>query len=61
MKQYASTVDIIIADGGSTDGSLDLSFLEDNSIRALLTKTDTGKLSAQMRMAFDYLLREKYE
>jgi dolichol-phosphate mannosyltransferase len=61
MKIYAKTVDIIVADGGSTDGSLEPDFLETVSVRALLTKTGPGKLSAQMRMAFAYALDEGYE
>jgi dolichol-phosphate mannosyltransferase len=54
-------VDIIVADGGSTDDSLPHIFLRQQNVRALLTKTGSGKLSAQMRMAFDYALRQGYE
>jgi len=61
MKKFSSAIDIIIADGGSDDGSLDPAFLQQQNVRTLLTKTDAGKLSAQMRMAFDYALREGYE
>ncbi len=53
-------VDIVIADGGSTDGSLDPAFLRDHKVRALLTKTGPGKLSAQLRMAYAWCLREGY-
>lgn len=52
--------DVIIADGGSTDGSLDHGFLRDHGVRVLLTKTGPGKLSAQLRMAYAYCLREGY-
>lgn len=61
MKQYSSVIDIIVADGGSTDGSLEGDFLKSVNVRALLTKTGPGKLSAQMRMAFAYVLHEGYE
>ena len=61
MQKYADKVDIIIADGGSTDGSLAPSFLRQHKVRALLTKTGPGKLSAQMRMAFAYVLDEGYQ
>lgn len=61
MVQYADLVDIIIADGGSTDGSLDPDFLESHRVTALLTKTGPGKLSAQMRMAFSFALNAGYE
>ena len=53
-------VDVIIADGGSTDGSLDHDYLVANGVRALLTKTGPGKLSAQLRMAYAWALREGY-
>lgn len=61
MTSYSEKVDIIIADGGSTDGSLELEFLKKAKVRALLTKTGPGKLSAQMRMAFAYALAEDYD
>lgn len=61
MKQYSKGVDIIVADGGSTDGSLEEKFLKTVNVRTLLTKTGPGKLSAQMRMAFAYVLDQGYE
>ncbi|WP_288415608.1 glycosyltransferase family 2 protein, partial [uncultured Novosphingobium sp.] len=54
-------VDVIVADGGSTDGSLDLPYLRERGVRALLTKTGPGKLSAQLRMAYAWCLDEGYE
>jgi hypothetical protein len=60
-KPFSKMVDIVIADGGSTDGSLEPRFLKDCGIRALLTKLGGGKLSAQMRMAFAWALSEGYE
>ncbi|MCO6363410.1 MULTISPECIES: glycosyltransferase family 2 protein [unclassified Paracoccus (in: a-proteobacteria)] len=53
--------DTIVADGGSTDGSLDQAFLVEQGVRTRLTKTGPGKLSAQLRMAYAYCLREGYE
>lgn len=61
MERYAGKIDIIVADGGSTDGSLEADFLKTVSVRVLLTKTGPGRLSAQMRMAFAYVLSEGYE
>lgn len=61
MKQYVDKVDVIVADGGSTDGSLEDDFLKSVGVRALLTKKGPGKLSAQMRMAFAYTLHAGYE
>lgn len=54
-------VDVVVADGGSTDGSLDLDFLRSVGVRALLTKTGPGKLSAQLRMAYGWCLAQGYE
>lgn len=61
MKKFAKQIDIVVADGGSTDGSLELDFLRSQNVRALLTKKGKGKLSAQMRMAFAWALAEGYE
>lgn len=61
MSKYASQIDIVVADGGSTDGSLEPDFLKAQKVHALLTKRGPGKLSAQMRMALAYALNEGYE
>ncbi len=61
MRKYANQFDIVIADGGSTDGSLEPNFLNSVGVRTLLTKLGPGKLSAQMRMAFAYALGQGYE
>jgi glycosyltransferase involved in cell wall biosynthesis len=56
-----SQTDIIIADGGSTDGSLEHGRLQSLGVKALLVKKDRGKLSAQLRMAYAFALDEGYE
>jgi dolichol-phosphate mannosyltransferase len=61
MKDISKDIDIIIADGGSTDGSIELEFLKSCNVRALLTKKDKGKLSAQLRMAYKFALDEGYD
>jgi len=61
MQAYGSAVDLIIADGGSTDGSLTPELMQEVKAKALLVKTGPGKLSAQMRMAMDYCMAEGYE
>lgn len=61
MQEYAELVDVIVADGGSTDGSLDAALMQEVGAKALLVKRGPGKLSAQMRMAFDYVLAQGYE
>lgn len=53
-------VDVIVADGGSTDGSLDPEFLRAAGVRALLTKRGPGRLGAQLRMAYAWCLDEGY-
>lgn len=53
--------DIVIADGGSTDGSLEPERLKALGVRALLVKRDRGKLSAQLRMAYGFALDEGYD
>jgi glycosyltransferase involved in cell wall biosynthesis len=56
-----SIADIIIVDGGSTDGSLELESLQQNGVRGLLVKTGAGKLSAQLRCAYAFALDQGYE
>ena len=52
--------DIIIVDGGSTDGSLGLESLRQTRVRGLLVKTGPGKLSAQLRCAYAFALGNGY-
>jgi len=61
MTEIAKIIDIIIADGGSTDGSTDHEYLKSKGVRTLLVKRDKGKLSAQLRMGLAYALRQGYE
>jgi dolichol-phosphate mannosyltransferase len=61
MTPLASTLDVIIADAGSTDGSLDLDFLRKSKVRALLVKKGGGRVGAQLRMAFGWAMRQGYE
>jgi len=60
IRDAALPVDVIVADGGSTDSSLDSDFLTSAGVRGLLTKTGPGKLSAQLRMAYAWCMREGY-
>ena len=53
--------DIIIADGGSTDGSTANIFLCSHNVNTLLVKKDEGGLSAQLRMAYDFALKTGYK
>ena len=62
MQKYANDIDIIIADGGSTDGSTDPDLLRTFGVKTLLIKTGPGKLSAQLRMAYHYaIINQEYE
>lgn len=61
LSKHSTDIDILIADGGSTDGSNNKKFLEENGVRTLLIKTGKGKLGAQYRMAYSYALDEGYE
>lgn len=60
IRDAGLPVDVIVADGGSTDGSLEAEFVAGAGVRAVLTKTGPGKLSAQLRMAYAWCLREGY-
>lgn len=58
VHRYA---DVIIVDGGSTDGSLETAALRDKHVQGLLRKTGAGKLSAQLRCAYAFALQSGYE
>lgn len=53
-------IDIIIVDGGSTDGSLNDALLDACGVRGLVVKKGPGKLSAQLRCAYHFALEQGY-
>lgn len=61
MMPLSQSIDIVIADGGSTDGSTRDDNLKPHNVNTLLTKTGSGKLGSQMRMAFDWALNRGYQ
>jgi glycosyltransferase involved in cell wall biosynthesis len=61
MAPLAAQVDIVLADGGSSDGSVAREPVSPHGVRAVLVKTGPGRLSAQMRMAMAWALDEGYE
>ncbi len=55
-------LDIIIIDGGSTDGSMEPQRLQEKfTVNTLLVKTGPGKLSAQLRIAMAWAMAQGYE
>lgn len=52
--------DIVIVDGGSSDGSLAVNALARAGVRGLLVKTGPGALSAQLRCAYAFALDQGY-
>lgn len=58
--KIAEVADIIIVDGGSTDGSLGLDMLKIYNVSGLLVKRGAGKLSAQLRCAYAFALDKGY-
>lgn len=59
--KISEMADLIIVDGGSTDGSLVMESLKQRGVSALLVKTGPGKLSAQLRCAYAFALDQGYE
>lgn len=57
VSDYA---DIVICDGGSTDGCTEEKFLRKLNVNTLLVKQDTGKQGAQLRMGFWWALERGY-
>lgn len=61
MRTIAAAVDVLIADGGSTDGSTDHVVLRDHGIRALVVLRQPEGLGSQLRAAYARALQEGYE
>lgn len=61
MNDVSGIADIVIVDGGSTDGALTEKILIEQNVRAFLKKTGPGRLSAQLRLGLSYAINEGYE
>lgn len=57
----SETADIVLCDGGSTDGSTDPELLKGLQVNTLLTKQDAGRQGAQLRMGFWWALERGYQ
>lgn len=57
----SSVADIVICDGGSTDGSTDVEKLKTFSVNTLLVKRGKGKQGAQLRMGFYFAKQRGYK
>ena len=57
----ADAADIVICDGGSTDGSLEENLLKSLDVNTLLVKEDEGKQGAQLRMGIFWAMERGYE
>lgn len=53
--------DVLVVDGGSTDGSLSEHWLLDSGVRALIRVKGTARLSGQLRCAYAFALQAGYE
>lgn len=60
-EQISSSADVLIVDGGSTDGSLEIDELIQIGIRGIIVKKGPGGLSAQLRCAYAFALDHGYD
>ena len=60
-SKISGFADIIICDGGSTDGSTEERNLRSLNVNSLLVKKDIGKQGAQLRMGFWWALERGYK
>lgn len=61
MNKVHTVVDIVICDGGSTDGGTDRDMLTSLGVNALLVKKGGGKQGAQLRMGLYWALERGYK
>lgn len=59
--KVSSYADIVICDGGSTDGCTEERVLKSLEVNTLLVKQDTGKQGAQLRMGIWWALQRGYQ
>ncbi len=59
-NQVADFADLVICDGGSSDGSMEENRLQNLGVNTLLVKRDSGKQGAQLRMGIWWTLSRGY-
>ena len=59
-SNVSDSADIILMDGGSSDGSTEEKRLKKLTVHSLLVKTGKGNLSAQLRCAYAHALKAGY-
>ena len=60
VLQIPDQFDVIIVDGGSTDGSVALEKLQSRAVNSLVVKHSEGALGAQLQCAYDFALNRSY-
>ena len=61
QRQISTDADIVIVDGGSTDGSVNPVNLREAGVKGLLTYQGRSGLSAQLQVAYAFCLRQGYK
>lgn len=60
-KKVSAVADLIICDGGSTDGSADVEMLKQYGVTALVIRKSKGHLSDQLMLGYYYAVVNGYE
>ena len=60
MRPLCADLDILICDGGSTDGCTVPERMKPRGVRTVIRKTAPGRMSSQLRLLFAYALRQGY-
>lgn len=60
LQAQPGVPDIILVDGGSTDGSTNPDFLASVGVNTLIVKTGSGRLGSQLRLGLAHALKTDY-